>query len=101
MPAETRSALAGSVRGPAGQWPLVVTLVGMAVGLAVALLVAWRPGGVLIGIAVLVAAVERLVLADRLAGLLQVRSRAFDVTALTTMGFGIVVSALVIAEAPG
>lgn len=89
------------MKGPAGQWPLVVAVVGIVAGLLVAILASWRPGAVLVGAAVLVAALERLVLADRLAGLLRVRSRGFDVAALATMGIGIVVSALVIAEAPG
>lgn len=78
----------------------MVAVAGAVAGLLVGLLVAWRLGALLVGAAVGVAALERLVLSDRLAGLLRVRSRGFDVTALTTMAVGIVVCALVIAEAP-
>lgn len=51
----------------------------------------WRLGGLVIGTFLGVGAVIRLALPDRDAGLLQVRSRAFDVAVLALGGIGIIV----------
>lgn len=82
------------------QWPIVVPLCGVLAGLAFALLVAWRPGAGIVGASVAVAAVLRLLLPDRDAGLLHVRGRRFDVIALTLLSIGIIVSAIVVPDAP-
>jgi hypothetical protein len=83
------------------QWPLLVVVAGVALGLAVAWFSGngWRIGCLLIGAALLVGAVERLVLGEREAGLLQVRGKAFDVAVLAVVGLAIV--ALAIAVPPG
>jgi hypothetical protein len=80
------------------QWPLVVVVVGVLAGLGVAWLgtTTWRLGCVLVGLALLVGAVERLVLGDREAGLLQVRSKGFDVVVLAVLGLAVVTLALVV-----
>lgn len=80
---------------------MVVAVCGVLGGLAFALLVAWRPGAGIIGASVAVAAMLRLLLPDRDAGLLHVRSRRFDVTALLLLAVGIIVSAVVVPDAPG
>jgi len=80
------------------QWPLVVVVVGVLAGLVVAWLgtTTWRLGCVLVGLALLVGAVERLVLGDREAGLLQVRGKGFDVVVLSLLGLAVVTLALVV-----
>ncbi|QNG19512.1 DUF3017 domain-containing protein [Rhodococcus triatomae] len=68
-------------------------LVVLAVIVAALVLVAadrWRRGALVFGAAVLVAAVLRLVLSEEQAGLLAVRGKPFDVTALTAVGGAIV-----------
>jgi hypothetical protein len=80
------------------QWPLVVVVVGVLAGLVVAWLgtTTWRLGCVLVGLALLVGAVERLVLGEREAGLLQVRGKGFDVVVLAVLGLAVVTLALVV-----
>lgn len=53
-------------------------------------------GGVLAGTALLVAAIARLVLPARIAGLLAVRKRANDVVTLCIFGTGLLVAGLVL-----
>ena len=79
-------------------WPLLVVVGGVALGLAVGLLVdsMWRLGCLLIGASLLVGAGERLVLPDRAAGLLQVRAKGFDVAVLALAGAAVVALALVV-----
>ena len=86
---------------PAGQrmltrdlWPVVPPLLGTLVGLGILATGDWRPGLLVIGAAVALAGVIRLVLPDRLAGLLGVRRRWFDVVVLLLLGAAIVVVAL-------
>jgi hypothetical protein len=74
---------------------LVVTVAGV--------YVAWHQGsagggegGVVGGAALLVAAVARLLLPSRLAGLLAMRKRANDVVTLTIFGVGLLVTGLVL-----
>jgi hypothetical protein len=83
---------------PLRQWPLVVVVVGVVVGLGIVGLGngTWRPGCLLVGASLLVGAVERLVLPSRGAGLLQVRSKGFDVAVLTLAGLGVVVLAVLV-----
>jgi hypothetical protein len=50
----------------------------------------------MIGAALVVGAVERVVLADREAGLLQVRGKAFDVAVLALAGAAVIVLAVVV-----
>jgi len=70
--------------------------------------IAWRQGSagggqgsVVGGVALLVAAVVRLVLPARLAGLLGTRKRVTDVLTLTIFGVGLLVAGLVLPAALG
>ena len=78
---------------PAG----VVLAVG-AVGLAVAALVDWEPGVVVLALALLLAAGLRLTLPGRAAGALAVRGRTFDTGVLLVLGFGLLLLATSIPE---
>ena len=86
------------IRGgwPARQWPLLTVLGGGLVGLAVVALDHFRTGCLLLGLSVILAGVARLVLPARRVGLLVVRSRAFDVMALLSMGALMVVLVLIV-----
>lgn len=75
-------------------WPVVPPLLGMLVGLGVLATGDWRRGLLLIGAAVALAGVIRLVLPERAAGLLAVRHRWFDAVVLLLLGAAIVVVAL-------
>ncbi len=78
------------------QWPLLIVVGGVVLGLAIAVLVddSWRIGCLVIGGSLLVGAVERIVLPRRDAGLMQVRSQTFDVGVLALAGVAIIVLAL-------
>lgn len=80
----------------AGQWPLAITLLGVAIGVGVMATGYWRRGSTLIGLTVAGAAVLRLVLPARLVGLLEVRSRWVDTLILLAIGVGILVTAWVV-----
>lgn len=83
---------------PQRPWPLLVVVAGVALGLGLSVVgqTTWRAGSVVVGASLLVGAVERLVLSDRAAGLLQVRAKAFDVALLGLAGVAVVVLALVV-----
>ncbi len=83
------------------QWPLVVVVIGVTAGLAVAVFSdeLWRLGCLVIGASLGVGAVERMVLPNAEAGLLRVRGRAFDI-GLLTLG-AVVIVALAIAVPGG
>lgn len=76
------------------QAPGALVLAVAATGLAVALLVDWQPGCVIVGLALLLAAGLRLSLPARRAGALVVRSRGFDAGLLLVLGFGLVLLAV-------
>lgn len=76
------------------QWPLMVVLVVVGVGLGLAGAGVWRAGAIVIGAGVGVAALLRVAVPFRMAGLLQVRGKAFDVTVLVVAAVGIVALAL-------
>ncbi|REF37419.1 DUF3017 domain-containing protein [Thermasporomyces composti] len=83
---------------PRRQWPLLVVLTGVAISLVSAVVADFRPGMVMLAGSVLLAALFRLVLTTRRAGLLVLRSRTTDVLTLTAMGLGILVLALAIPD---
>lgn len=83
----------------AAQWPLFVTLLVVAVGVGVAGAGFWRRGSTITGAGVLLAAVLRLVLPERAAGLLCCRSRTLDVLLTVVLGVGILVVAWVVPPA--
>lgn len=75
-----------------GQWPLATVLAGVAVGLAVVATGHWRLGATLIGAAITVGGLLRL-MPQRRVGLLAVRNKALDTAVLLTVGIGIIVLA--------
>jgi hypothetical protein len=83
--------------------PLLVVLVGVAVGLVIAVLgdQTWRLGGLVIGTSLLVGAVIRGALPTRDAGLLQVRSRGFDIAVLALGGAAIIALSIAVPGRPG
>ena len=78
------------------QWPLLTVLGGGLVGLSAVALDHFRAGCLVLGVSVLFAGLARLVLPARRVGLLVVRSRAFDVLVLASMGTALVVLAVVV-----
>jgi hypothetical protein len=81
-------------------WPLLVVVGGVAAGLGIALVGtnSWRLGCLMIGGALAVGAVERLVLPARQAGLLEVRSRWFDVAVLGLAGAAVIALAIAVPD---
>ena len=77
-------------------WPLLVVLFGVVAGLVIALLGQWRLGCLVIGGALGVGAIERIALPSRDAGLLQVRSKAFDSGMLIVLAAAIVTLAVLV-----
>lgn len=78
------------------QWPLLIVVAGLALGLLIVVLGQWSFGCLLIGCSLGIGAVERVALSNREAGLLQVRSKAFDITVLVGMGVAIVTLAIIV-----
>ncbi|GAA2754947.1 DUF3017 domain-containing protein [Actinopolymorpha rutila] len=83
---------------PRRQWPLLVVLAGVVASLVVVVVVDFRPGTALFACSVLLAAVFRLVLTTRRAGLLVLRSRMTDVVTLAIMGGAALVLALAVPD---
>lgn len=75
-----------------GQWPLASVLTGVAIGLAIVLLGHWRSGSTMIGAAITLGGLLRLLPQQRV-GLLAVRNRALDSIVLLGVGIGIIVLA--------
>ncbi|CAA9214374.1 MAG: hypothetical protein AVDCRST_MAG57-251 [uncultured Blastococcus sp.] len=87
-----RPFLAGLIR----QAPLLAVLVAVAVGLLLVTFDHWRRGLVLIGLALMAAALMRLLLPVRRVGFLAVRGRPVDVALLAGAGVALTVIALTI-----
>jgi len=85
-----RPLLAGFLR----QWPLFVVIVGVGVGLLLVAAERWRSGLVVMGLALVLAGLLRLLLPLRRIGFLAVRSRAIDVALTAGVGIAVVVIAL-------
>ena len=90
-----RPFLAGVLR----QLPLLAVLVAVGLGLVVVTFRRWRLGLVIVGLALIGAAVLRLVLPVRRAGFLAVRSRPVDVVLMAGCGLALTVIALAIPAA--
>lgn len=71
------------------------------VGLALVAFGPWRRGIALVGVAFLCASGVRLVINEGEAGMLRVRGRWFDVTALAGVGVALIVLATNIPDQPG
>ena len=76
----------------------MIVVIGVVCGLVIAVLgeTTWRLGALVIGASLGVGAVERITLPSGDAGLLQVRSKVFDVAVLTVMAATIIVLAIVV-----
>lgn len=90
----------GSARGPRFQWPLLVMLAGVLVALGIVWTDHWRKGSFTFGAAVALGGVLRLVLPERLAGWLAVRSRWVDVAVLIGCGIAMMALTLVVPPSP-
>jgi len=75
-----------------GQWPLASVLLGVFAGLVVVASSHWRAGTTLIGLAIVMGGLFRL-LPNRRVGLLAVRNKVVDTIVLLTIGIGITVLA--------
>ncbi|GAA2098199.1 hypothetical protein GCM10009841_11110 [Microlunatus panaciterrae] len=80
------------------QWPLMIVVGGIVIGLVVIFLGQWRFGCLVIGSSLGVGAVERIALSNKEAGLLQVRSRPFDILVMIAMGAGIIALTILVPE---
>jgi hypothetical protein len=87
-----RPFLAGVIR----QLPLLAVLVVVGVGLVVVAFDHWRKGVVIMGVALIGAALLRLLLPVRRVGFLAVRSRPVDVVLLAGTGLALTVIVLTI-----
>ena len=76
--------------------PMITVLAVAAVGLVRVATANWREGSVLLGGALLLAAVLRAVLPPDRAGLLAIRSRAVDILSYTGLGLAVVLLAVTI-----
>ncbi len=82
----------GPVQAVLGQWPLALVLSGVALALAVVGLTGhWRIGCTMLGAAVTLGGVLRLLMPNKLVGLLAVRNRLIDTVLLLGSGVGILV----------
>ena len=77
---------------PVRQWPIVIVLTLVGVGLAVTALNQFRPGVVTIGVALLVGCVLRVALPE--VGMLAVRTRFTDIVVMGVLGVLIILLAL-------
>ena len=84
---------------PDSPWALAAALACVAGGVSFAMLGHWRRAAVMIAGGLLVAGVLRLVLSREAAGLLAVRGRWVDVTALLGLGTAIAVMAFLVPPA--
>jgi hypothetical protein len=82
-------------RSVLGELPLAVAIAGAGLGLVIIALHHFRWGNMLVAGSMLAAALVRLVLPTRQAGLLVVRSRLVDVVTMSAMGGALLVLALV------
>jgi hypothetical protein len=90
--AKAKAKAQGGAARPALAWlPYLIVLAGALTGLAVAWLNSLRtgPGAGVVGVALLVAALARLVLPPRYAGLLVSRSKAMDVAGFAVLGIAV------------
>ena len=77
-------------------WPLAIVLLVLAIGFLLVFTWHWRKGAVVIGGAVFLGALLRLVLPPQLAGLLVVRSKFIDVAIMGFLGLAIMLLGVVV-----
>ena len=80
----------------ARQWPLLIVLVCLAAGVVLIAFGYWRRGSMVIGGAVGLAGLLRLLLSDDRAGLLVVRARLWDAGVTGLAGLAVIVLALLV-----
>jgi len=85
-------AAGGDAPAPARQWPILLVIAGVAIGLVVTATGAFRAGTITIGVALLVGAVLRWTVVN--VGMLAVRSRFTDVLTYGLLGLVILLLAL-------
>ncbi|MGW7025402.1 DUF3017 domain-containing protein [Streptomyces decoyicus] len=91
-------AVSGGFPAPARQWPLLSVMGGVAVGLLLVALDAFRIGALVIGLSLLGGAVLRRALPS--VGMLAVRSRFTDMVTYGVLGFVIVMLSLMVQPKP-
>ncbi|MEU4997692.1 DUF3017 domain-containing protein [Streptomyces sp. NPDC021622] len=91
-------AASGDAPAPARQWPLLVVIATVAIGLLLTALDVFRVGTILIGVALIGGAVLRWALPD--VGMLAVRSRFTDMVTYGVLGVAIVLLALMAQPKP-
>ena len=79
----------------------LVLLLGVAAGMLLITLDAWRIGVSVVGITFVVGAVARAVVPSEHIGMLRVRGKPFDVVWMTLLGVSLIVLAVVIPNQPG
>jgi len=78
------------------QWPLLIVLACLAAGVVLIALGYWRRGSMVIGGAIGLAGLLRLLLSDDSAGLLVVRARLWDAGVTGLAGLAVIVLALLV-----
>ncbi|WP_433265610.1 DUF3017 domain-containing protein [Actinosynnema sp. CS-041913] len=88
-------------RSAAGQHlPFVLVLGVVVLGIVRIVMYHWRQGAVLIGVALLLAALLRVLVTDEQAGLIAIRSRSVDALLYSGLGFAVIVVAMTIIGGP-
>lgn len=82
--------------GPRYQWPLLLVLGGLVVSLLVVAADHFRRGSMLFSAFVVLAFFLRMILSDRDAGWLAVRSRGVDLACLGALGLGLTIFTLIV-----
>ena len=80
------------------QWPILSVYLGILAALVVVIYVDFRFGAILLSLSVLLAFFLRLGLSDSAAGLLRIRRRRVDLTAMATLGTFLLILALVVPQ---
>jgi len=78
-------------RGFLKEWPITLVLAGVAIAMVFIALDSFRRGSVVLSASVLLAAFLRLLLSDRDAGMLAVRTKKVDVITLGLLGLGVTI----------
>ena len=73
------------------QWPITLVLIGVGLAMVLIALDYFRRGSIVLSASVLLAAFLRLLLPERDAGMLVVRSRKVDVATLGVLGVGLTI----------
>lgn len=101
MKKNTNSRLDAVAASSTNQWPLLLSLAVFAAGVVVVWVGFWRLGSFIVAGALVAAGVLRWSLPSRLAGLLVVRTRVFDVTILLGMAIFVVLLAVLVPAVHG